>query len=132
MVITKPTAVSNRFLALLYLLDSLPNLPPHLYKCGGSQQNKNLPYFLLFHLHTEEEVGALGTTRRPSISYGNITSTVKKRNDESPEVGTSLQPSVNFALPFALILDTNDLPVPSVEWLNSNFGLPPSIQNNIN
>ena len=36
MVITKPTAVSNRFLAVLYLSQSLPKLPPHLYKCGGN------------------------------------------------------------------------------------------------
>ena len=31
-------------------------------------------------------------------------------------------------IPFTFNLDTNDLPVPSVEWLNSNIGLPPSIQ----
>jgi hypothetical protein len=33
---TKPTAVSNRFLALLYLSQSLPKLPPLLDKCGGN------------------------------------------------------------------------------------------------
>jgi hypothetical protein len=31
-----PTAVSNRFLTLFYLSQSLPKLPPHLYKCGGN------------------------------------------------------------------------------------------------
>jgi hypothetical protein len=35
-VITKPTAGSNRFLALLYLSQSLPKLPPHFAKCGGN------------------------------------------------------------------------------------------------
>ena len=29
------------------------------------------------------------------------------------------------AFPFTLILVTNDLSAPSVEWLNSNIGLPP-------
>ena len=36
---------------------SLPKLPPHFAKCGGNQQNENLPYFLLFHLHTHKERG---------------------------------------------------------------------------
>ena len=36
---------------------SLPKLPPHFAKCGGNQQNENLPYFLLFHFHAEEEAG---------------------------------------------------------------------------
>ena len=56
-VITKPTAVSNRFFALLCLSQSLPKLPPHFAKCGGNQQNESLPYFLLFHFHAEEEAG---------------------------------------------------------------------------
>jgi hypothetical protein len=35
-VTTKSTTVSNRFLALHYLSQSLPNLPPHFAKCGGN------------------------------------------------------------------------------------------------
>ena len=64
--------------------------------------------------------------RRPNSSpYGNATSTVKNRNDGSPPSGTSLHPSNNPAFPFTFILGTNELPASSVEWLNSNFGLPP-------
>ena len=55
-VITKPTAVSNRFLALLCLSQSLPKLPPHFAKCGGNQKNDSLPYFLLLHLNAHEEL----------------------------------------------------------------------------
>ena len=55
-VITKPTTVSNRFLTLLCLSQSLPKLPPHFAKCGGNQQNENLPYFLLLHLNAHKEL----------------------------------------------------------------------------
>jgi len=55
-VTTKPTTVSNRFLTLLYQPQSLPKLPPHFAKCGGSQKNDNLPYFLLSHLNAHEEL----------------------------------------------------------------------------
>ena len=63
-VITKPTAVSNRFLTLLYLSQSIPKLPPHFAKCGGNQQNESLPYFLLLHLNTEEEAGSVRCPQR--------------------------------------------------------------------
>ena len=66
--------------------------------------------------------------RRP---YGNSTSTVKNRNAELPPSGTSLHPSNNSAFPFTLNLGTNEFPAPSVEWLNSNIGLPPSIQKRV-
>ena len=73
------------------------------------------------------EVGRSPRDRRPNSSpYGNATSTVKNRNAGSPPSGTSLHPSDNFALPFVLMRGVNELPTPSVEWLNSNFGLPPS------
>jgi hypothetical protein len=32
-------------------------------------------------------------------------------------------------LPSGLMRGIKELPEPSAEWLNSNFGLPPSIQN---
>ena len=64
--------------------------------------------------------------------YGNFTSTVKNRNAELPPSGTSLHPSDNAALPFTFNLGTNELPAPSVEWLNSNIGLPHSFRHSIN
>ena len=64
--------------------------------------------------------------------YGNSTSTVKNRNVELPPSGTSLHPSDNSIFPFTFNLGTNDLPAPSTEWLNSNFGLPHSFRHSIN
>ena len=66
------------------------------------------------------------------VPYGNSTTTVKNRNAELPPSGTSLHPSDNSAFPFTFNLGTNELPVPSVEWLNSNIGLPHSFRHSIN